>query len=259
MDLKKILESELEKMTRIGNHAAEELINVPEGTLRLGKCRGHVQYYHCMDVKGYLSKNDMELARQLAQKSYNEKILRYSRKVASRIESLLKVYENNKIDDIYLSEHPARQKLIIPVIPTYEQKLEKWMSIPYIGKGFSESAPLILTNRKNRVRSKSEKILADYFDSLGIKYKYECPLQLRSYGTVYPDFTFLSSKTGKEMYWEHEGMMDNPDYARTAVQKIETYAKNGIYLGECLIMTFETSTSVINTELVEALTTKHLL
>lgn len=28
---------------------------------------------------------------------------------------------------------------------------------------------------------------------------------------VYPDFTFLSRRTGEEIYWEHEGMMDKPD------------------------------------------------
>lgn len=131
------------------------------------------------------------------------------------------------------------------------------MSIPFKGKGFAEGAPVIMTNSGIRVRSKSEKILADYFDSLGIKYKYECPLYLKGYGTVYPDFTFLS-RMGKEIYWEHEGMMDNPDYAKAAVQKIETYEKNGIFPGENLILTFETTASIINTELVKELTIRYL-
>lgn len=49
-----------------------------------------------------------------------------------------------------------------------------------------------------RVRSKSEKILADYFYRRKIPYKYECPLTLKGVGTVYPDFTFLSPKTKKK-------------------------------------------------------------
>lgn len=109
------------------------------------------------------------------------------------------------------------------------------------------------------MRSKSEKILADYFESEGISYKYECPLKLKPYGTIYPDFTFISRKTGQEIYWEHEGMMDNPEYAKNAVQKIELYEKNGLYPGERLILTFETSTNVINTEILKKLTRRYLL
>lgn len=54
-------------------------------------------------------------------------------------------------------------------------------------------------------------------------------------------------------------MMDNPEYARTAVMKIELYQTNGIFPGEDLILTFETSTSVIDMELVKQFTEKYLL
>lgn len=72
----------------------------------------------------------------------------------------------------------------------------------------------------------------------GIPYKYEKPLYLKGYGIVYPDFTFLSKRTRKEIYWEHEGRMDDSEYAKTAIKKIKTYEDNGIYLGENLILTF---------------------
>lgn len=87
---------------------------------------------------------------------------------------------------------------------------------------------------------------------------YEKPLYLNGYGTVYPDFTFLSSKTGQEMYWEHEGMLDKQEYARRAVRKIESYQKNGIYPGEQLILTFETEQSILNQKIVEGLVEKYL-
>ena len=70
--------------------------------------------------------------------------------------------------------------------------------------------------------------------------KYECPLHLKGYGIVYPDFTFLSRKTKQEIYWEHDGRMDDPGYAQNAVRKILAYEENGIYPGESLILTFET-------------------
>lgn len=201
----------------------------------------------------------MELARALAQKSYNEKILRYTEKTAAQIGKLLKNYDDDKIEIIYTSEHPKRQELVVPVEPTYKQQIIKWIETPFEGKGFSDDAPVIHTNSGIRVRSKSEKILADYFDSVGLVYKYECPLNLKNYGIVYPDFTFLSKRTGKEIYWEHEGMMDNSEYAKAAVRKIETYARNGILCGDNLILTYETSISSINTELVKIIVQKFLL
>ena len=78
----------------------------------------------------------------------------------------------------------------------------------YQGKGFKETDPFIYTERGERVRSKSEKILADYFYSHNIPYKYEHPLYLTGFGIVYPDFTVLSQRTRHEMYWEHNGRME---------------------------------------------------
>lgn len=115
-----------------------------------------------------------------------------------------------------------------------------------------------MTEKGERVRSKSEKILADYFYRNNIPYKYEKPLYLKGYGIVYPDFTLLSKKTYQEIYWEHEGMMDKQDYARAAVRKIELYQLNNIYPGEQLIMTFETEQSLLNSRLMEKLTEKYL-
>lgn len=108
------------------------------------------------------------------------------------------------------------------------------------------------------MRSKSEKILADFFYRRNILYKYEKPLYLSGYGTVYPDFTFLSKKTEKEIYWEHEGMMDKPEYAKAAIRKIESYQKNDIFPGDRLILTFETEQSVLNTKTIEGLVNKYL-
>lgn len=59
--------------------------------------------------------------------------------------------------------------------------------------------------------------------------------------TIYPDFTVLNIKTRKTLYYEHFGMMDNPEYCKNALEKIEIYESNGIHLGEELFVTFESS------------------
>ena len=251
------------RLAKIIQNTKADLRDVPEGRLRIGKSNGCTQYYHCTKDSPrngtYLHRNDIELARQLAQKSYNEKVIKYAEKTYIQISKLLEEYEDEKIEQIFLSQHPEKQKLIVPVEETFQQRLEKWISQPYERKGFTDETPVIMTNNGLRVRSKSEKIMADYFDSIGLAFKYECPLYLKSYGIIYPDFTFLSRRTGKEIYWEHEGMLDNPQYAKNAVKKIELYETNEIYSGDRLILTFETSTSYINTEVMKNLTRKYLL
>lgn len=73
------------------------------------------------------------------------------------------------------------------------------------------------------------------------------PLYLKGYGTIYPDFTLLSADTYEEIYWEHDGRMDDAVYASNAVKKIKLYENNGIYVGERLILTFETQKMILNT------------
>ena len=53
-------------------------------------------------------------------------------------------------------------------------------------------------------------------------------------------------------------MMDKQEYARSAVQKIESYQKNHIYPGDRLILTFETEQSVLNTKELEGLVDQYL-
>ena len=76
---------------------------------------------------------------------------------------------------------------------------------------------------------------------------------------VYPDFTFLSRKTKQEIYWEHDGRMDDSVYAQNAVRKILAYEENGIYPGESLILTFESEKNVLNTRIIERLVHRYLL
>ncbi|SEQ00398.1 hypothetical protein SAMN02910289_01062 [Lachnospiraceae bacterium RM5] len=262
MVLKDELDTELSRLYDIKNKVEKELVNVPEGSLRIGKSGGCPQYYYRKKGESnngsYIAKKNIEFVKQLAQKTYDKKIKKLVDKRISQMEAFLRDYEDNEIELVYLKEHPERRKLVEPIELTYEQLVDEWINEPYVKKSFKSDMKVIITNSGIRVRSKSEKILADYFDSEGIKYKYECPLELKPYGVIYPDFTFISPRTKKEIYWEHEGMMDNPEYARTAVAKIESYESNGIFPGEDLILTFETSNYLIDMELIKRLTKKYL-
>lgn len=260
--LRNLLLAEQHKLENIINTTKARLDAAPGGSLRLSKSHGYVQYYCYEDeMRGgnYITKENITLAQQLAQKSYDEKVLRLAEKRCSQIKRLLKDYNDDELEQIYFKEHPQRQKLICPVVQPWGHKLKEWSAKEYKGKGFVEGMPVILTEKGERVRSKSEKIMADYFYRKGIEYKYECPLYLKGMGTVYPDFTFLSKKTGEEIYWEHNGKCDDPMYARDMVKKINAYENNGIFPGERLILTYETEQTILNTGKIEQVVGKFIL
>lgn len=260
--LKNLLMKEQARLEAIITNAQIRLDNVPEGTLRLSETNSYVQFYHCTKenkLGKYIAKGNEELIQELAQKSYDEKVLKVAEKRLNQITRLLKDYEDDEIEQIFMKEHKERQHFIKPVEQTWEEYLREWKEKEYQGKGFQEGMPIIVTERGERVRSKSEKILADYFYRKGIEYKYECPIYLKGMGVVYPDFTLLSKKNGKEIYWEHNGMVDEPAYARKMVQKIDAYENNGIFQGERLILTYETEQSVLNTGKIEKIVKKYLI
>lgn len=114
----------------------------------------------------------------------------------------------------------------------------------------------IVTERGERVRSKSEKIIADKLFALGIPYRYEYPLVLAGNVKVYPDFTILKMPEREEVYLEHFGMMDDIDYVDSAMYKLSTYEKNKIYLGVNLFITHENSRSPLNTRALDGMLRK---
>ena len=256
-NLKEMLLKEQNRLEEILIRTESQLKDAPQGTMRLSSSKNQVQYYHCMpgekDNGRYISKTKEQMIRRLAQKSYDERVVKLAKKRLAQIRRITKDYDVDEVEKLFLNEHSERKKLIRPVEPTWEQRVEMWLSEDYTRKEFQEGMPVILTEKGERVRSKSEKILADYFYRNKIIYKYECPLYLKGYGIVHPDFTFLSRKTKQEIYWEHDGRMDDPAYAQNAVRKILAYEENEIYPGERLILTFETEKTVLNTKNIERL------
>ena len=252
-------EARLEEIITISKQGLKD---APEGTLRLSQSNNYLQFYHCTEenkLGKYITKGNDELIQKLAQKSYDDRVSRLAEKRLKQIKKLLRDYEDDEIEKIFIKEHKERQRFIQPTEPTWQQILSEWKSKEYKGKGFGDEMPMIVTERGERVRSKSEKIMADYFYRNGIEYKYECPIYLKGMGVVYPDFTFLSKKTEKEIYWEHNGMVDEPSYARNMVRKIDAYENSGIFIGERLILTYETEQSVLGTAKIEQMVQKYLL
>lgn len=222
------------------------------------------EYLCCTTENGvkrrrYISKANRDEIRKLAQQMYNNQVERVLSALSKR-RSLSYEQVAQTIDRVYQNLHPLRQKLVIPVEETAEQQFSAWKAKPYHGLSFRENDPEgILTNNNERVRSKSEKILADLFFAQGIFYKYECPLLLHEEKVYYPDFTFYHPIRKQEIYWEHFGRMDLPEYALRSITKIRTYERSGIVLGDRLIATFEGDSLILDSRRVQMLIDRYEL
>ena len=212
-----------------------------------------------MNKQGYyIPKVQRYLAQEIAQQNYNYMIEKQAQKELKEIEKFLKTFQDEELKNIYVNLNESRKLLIEPIVIPDKMYIEKWFKQPYEKKLFQEDTIEIYTDNGERVRSKSEKIIADLLLSNNIKYKYECPLNLDRLGVIYPDFTILNRKQRREIYWEHFGMMDNSIYVEKAVYKINCYLKSGYIMGEDFVVTFETSKRPLDIKVLKVIINKIL-
>lgn len=261
--IESILREERCQLKRIEEETIKRLKTAPMGSLRIRKWKGVVEYYY-RNVNAdnvsegsnngrYLKKSEETLARRIAQRDYDIRVIKRVQERIKAINTFLKVYETTSLEMLYTKIHPYRRELISPIILSDEEYIKRWQAVEYKGKQFAEDDPEIITERGERVRSKSEKIIADKLYALGIPYRYEYPLMLEGNIKLYPDFTILRMSTREEVYLEHFGMMDDSSYADKAMLKLNTYEKNGIYLGVNLFITHETGRNPLNTKVLDKL------
>lgn len=233
----------------------------PEGNLRISQSHGNAQYYHRKrpdDKRGlYIDANNYELAQGLAQKDYNKRLVASLKKELKILQSALSQLEkltelNGTTETVLNSLTPLRRALIRPVTLSDSQYAAAWISQKYKGKPFQPDSQKMYTSNGERVRSKSEVLIADTLKRLGVPYRYEFPLTLKigdrdqttpsTRGkkiTIHPDFLCLNLRTRQEFIWEHFGRMDDPDYSKKTAKKLRTYSENNIHPGINLIITVE--------------------
>ena len=103
----------------------------------------------------------------------------------------------------------------------------------------SKDNRIFTTAHGEKVRSKSEVIIADTLLRMGIPYIYEKPYYYDGNKSFNPDFTVLNVKRRKEIYIEHFGKMGSAGYRADFFWKMKTFGQIGIVQGENLVMTFE--------------------
>lgn len=237
--------------------------NAPQGHLRIAQQGGNSpQFYHITDPKDfngkYIPQGQSIFAKKLAQKDYDCKIIRLLQKQIRLFDKFLETGDST-IEKLYSKMNKTRQSLITPVTLTDEQYIAEWRNESWEGHPFPDDTPEFTTALGERVRSKSEVIIADTLNRMGVPYRYEYPLELKGGKTFHPDFMCLNVRTRKEYIWEHFGMMDLPDYLENAVQKMKLYSDNNYLPGRNLITTMETQQCPLNTRQLEKIIDAYLL
>lgn len=245
------IEKEIALLEKIKAKSDTIIKCAPEGKLRCALNKGYYQYY-CGNT--YLGDEKKEYIKQVAQKEYCIKLNKNLEKWLQKLKELEAVYKSHTLEEVYRNLHPGRKCLVEPLIRPVEEIIEEFENIEYEGKEFSEDdETAYFTTKGERVRSKSEKIIADELFRYSVPYKYEMPVELREGNRkliFYSDFTALNRRTGKRWIIEHFGLMDRMSYLETAMRKLDTYERNEILLGENLILLHETSNYPLNTRVL---------
>ena len=225
-----------------------------EGQIRKVECRnirGHYRYY--LDQK-YVKKEEVKSIKRLVEQEYYAKMLPEIEKQIANLKEALRNIDERKLEKIYNDMHAGKRKLITSGILSREEKIRRFEEETYESKPIDDDRTEIYTNKGERVRSKSEKIIADHFERRGILYRYEKPLYLMVDGQrkpFYPDFTVMNKRTTKILYVEHFGMLDDSVYYNGTLRKLDVYEKNDILIGRDLLVFHETGKRGLNVKSID--------
>ena len=220
------------------------------------------------DAQGtYMPRSQEKLARALIQNDYDQRTIPAIEAEIKELRDFLKSYKEKCSDTVYQKLASTRQEVVTPLTLNDEQYAAAWLKVDYRRKKIPEDAPQLFTDNNEQVRSKSEIIIANTLKTAGVPYRYEFPLAVdRNAATngdldicqLHPDFYCLNLRTRQEFVWEHFGMMDDPDYAARATEKLELYAENGFFPGKNLIITMETSAKPLSSKLLKSVIQTYL-
>ena len=227
-----------------GFSGLSELYNIKDPVLQ--------KYYNSTEAKGYvktIKKNGIE-PQELSEAVYHA-VLSGDAKLKKALERWLVIeVADTKISDermtIMLNDIAEKRNYkhglldyfvyLIEDNPNTQQLHQEIAR--YLGMDKYHLNRIYKTVDGNQVRSKSEVIICDLLAKSGLKYEYERLLEYEPSKVINPDFTIFLAD-GKEMYWEHIGMLGNEKYSEDWSNKLDIYEK---YFPGQLLKTYESGT-----------------
>ena len=218
----------------------KELRQLPEGNLVIRQ-QGNGRFYFYEKRDGQergITKKKVH-AGWLARKMFLQKCLDAAELECRVLAGALKQLERQKLRGRkYRRKTFQRLPVVFPEKRyRYSRKALAWMEAPYERNPYHPEQLIYKTKSGIMVRSKSERMIADFLTEHGIPFRYEAKLVVdgRAY---YPDFTILCGDDTL-LLWEHFGLMDQDEYFKHACEKIKAYRKMGYMQHTNLICTWE--------------------
>lgn len=232
--------------------AFNELSTLPEGRLHQEKHDGRTYYYHLLGKGKERTRTgitkDLQLIYQLARKEY---LLCAMKKQEQGIEEMQKISKKMNLDAWQDATETACNKF--PALPLEVFILgEKYELRPTKISRMFLSGTIHRTQSGIMVRSKSELIIADMLESLGIPYQYEVEVPCDDYHLC-PDFTVIRPRDGKVMFWEHFGMTHDDEYLRKMDLKLDKYRNMDIRPWSNLIISYDREDGSLDVGLIRAM------
>lgn len=230
----------------------QEIAKLPVGDLHCTHNGSYIKWFnHHKGQAFYIPKSKRSFAEQLAIRKYLSTLIEELQIEKNAINSYIECINQNKNPaEKLLQEDSCFQPLLAPYFNSHNIDIDAWLSEPYETNPSHPEYLIHKTIAGCNVRSKSESLIVSALYTNHIPFRYECALQLGEI-TLFPDFTILHPQTKKIYYWEHFGMMNNPDYAHSAYKKLQLYSEHNIIPSINLIMTFETPDNPLDYEILE--------
>lgn len=240
------------------NSLHSQIESLPEGKIICTPNGKGYKWYRSDGHKSvYIPKSERKLAEQLAVKKYLQQIEVDCIQEKQAIDFYLRHHNTSKAEGLLINKL-GYQELLSPYFKPHSQEISDWMNASFEQNPKYPENKIHKTSSGNMVRSKSEVLIDMVLYTHKIPFRYECELQLGEF-RVYPDFTIMHPKTGKIIYWEHFGKMDDPKYNRNVGDRIQTYVNNGIVPSIDLIVTYETSFHPLSVDEVEKMVKEYFL
>jgi len=239
----------------------ESLItNCPAGRIILSKEHGYIRFYHSKEGEHRKYTTDEQLINQLLQKEYAQKTLPPLRKELKLVEKLINNYAEGELTKIFDDIHPAKRAFITQDFrEVINDKIkENWLNQEYERKPILIEEPKYESLKGEPTRSKSESNIMNCLDLRNIPYLYECPVYVNGF-ILHPDFRVLNVRTNEDIYWEHWGSMDKPNYVNDQLDRLKEFKKAGIILGKNLQVTMETGQHVLSIREINDFIDNHLV
>lgn len=264
-DFRNELEEQLELITTLMRKSRKNLMkykDMDNTSVYTSKSNGCIQFYlydKHNKKKNYVRKSDVKNIKKYIQRDYD---VRVNEVLSNMHASLTQVVEQYNVDDIYKEYENLdnkRKNIVIPIINTRQEYIDEWYTLY---PGMQNTFPIegtYVTEKNEKVRSKSEKIIADMLYKYDIPYVYEPRLELSPFTAVFPDFAIMNKRTGKTYYWEHLGLVSDIDYAIKNFLKLQEYISNGVFPGRDLIISIESENKSLDVISVDKMIKEYLL